>query len=70
MNENTLLYEFKKLPEGLQKDALHYIILLREEFEKKANPNPNKRVYGISKDKYQLSNDFDEPLEEFNEYMR
>lgn len=69
MNENTLLYEFKKLPENLQNDALHYIIFLRDELEKKSNSNKKNRIYGISKGKYQLSDDFDEPLEDFHEYM-
>ncbi len=69
MSTITILKKFEKLPE-------HYKIevnALIEDLLKKANIGEpvNKKSrggLGISKGLYNMSNDFDEPLEDFKEY--
>jgi hypothetical protein len=67
----------KKLPESLQVEVFHYIEYLRnnsdlpvkdtvEDLEEK---QPKKRDgFGIWKSKISMSEDFDAPMEEFEEY--
>ncbi len=70
MVENTLLYEIEQLPDTLKQDALNYIFYLKKEYLHPTIPKKNaKRIFGIVKGKYKLAPDFDEPLEDFKEYM-
>ncbi len=70
MAENTLLYEIEQLPDTLKQDALNYIFYLKKEYLLPIKPKKNeKRIFGRVKGKYKLAPDFDEPLEDFKEYM-
>ncbi len=70
MAENTLLYEIEQLPDTLKQDALNYIFYLKNEYLLPTIPKKNaKRIFGRVKRKYKLAPDFDEPLEDFKEYM-
>jgi hypothetical protein len=74
----------KKLPESLQVEVFHYIEYLRNNYAKQSNENitdlpvkdtieekqPKKRDgFGIWKGKISMSEEFDAPMEEFEEYM-
>jgi hypothetical protein len=71
MIENNILYEINQLPENLKLEALHYILFLKKEYLKSNNiiNKSDKRIFGRVKGKYKLAADFDEPLEDFKEYM-
>lgn len=77
MLQTELLETFNKLPEPLQKEVLHYAEFLAEKCIKDSPENgqttegkPGKRgIFGIWKGKIKMADDFDEPLEEFKEYM-
>jgi hypothetical protein len=70
MNENIILYEINQLPENLKLEALHYILFLKKEYlESNIINKSDKRIFGRVKGKYQLAPDFDEPLDDFKEYM-
>ena len=64
---NTMLYnKIKSLPENLQSEASDFIDFLLKKNQKK---NGIKRKAGFLKGKIKMSADFDEPLEDFKEYM-
>ncbi|MGZ3872658.1 MAG: type II toxin-antitoxin system VapB family antitoxin [Mucilaginibacter sp.] len=63
-----------KLPENLKLKAERYIDALLDEAKKTANTNPKTEVngnrgYGSLKGKIWMSEDFNEPLEDFKDYM-
>ena len=72
---NTELALFKvviSLPESLKRELLHYAEYLREKYPN--NQQSQERIetesgYGSWAGKIIISDDFDEPLEDFAEYM-
>jgi hypothetical protein len=61
------------LPKELKEEAKKFIQKLSDKSDrnKKSNHKPliKKREFGSLKGKINLSDDFDSPLEEFNDYM-
>jgi hypothetical protein len=70
IEEKKILSQIEQLPENLKTEVLHYIEFLQEKHAKQTNPATNKkRKAGSAKGKYKPASDFDEPLEDFKEYM-
>ena len=70
MTDKSLILEIHQLPERLKQEVMHFIAFLKKEnVSQPEEPKAGKRVFGCSKGKYQLSPDFDEPLEDFKDYM-
>ena len=71
MTEELILSEVQQLPESLKQQVLHFVRFLRQEktFLQKTEPESGERIFGISKGKYQLTPDFDAPLDDFKDYM-
>ncbi len=69
--KNKILANLDKLPESLQLEILHYSEYLVSRYSQEDQPQKaNKRgCLGVLKDKIKISDDFDEPLEEMQEYM-
>lgn len=66
--ENQLLYsKLDQLPENLQSEVLDFIDFLLS----KSNPpvKKNSPKFGSAKGMIIMKDDFDEPLEDFKEYM-
>ncbi|NUQ22413.1 MAG: DUF2281 domain-containing protein [Saprospiraceae bacterium] len=71
MNEQRIIYEIYRLPESLKVEVMHFIEFLKNEYTTQpAKKSKGKRVFGRVKGKYILAPDFDEPLEDFKEYMQ
>lgn len=68
MTKEYLLEQIETLPDNLQQEVADFIGFLQEKYVKK-NP-PKERVFGIAKGMYEMAPDFDEPLEDFEEYMK
>lgn len=66
-----ILYTIAQMPEELKQELLHYAKYLFQNYSKvETQEKPTKRGgLGIWKDKIWISEDFDEPLEDFKEYM-
>jgi hypothetical protein len=64
--QNSVVEIFNRLHPEQQTELVHYA-----EFLLTKNPNPPQRVslFGLYKGKIFMSDDFDEPLEMFKEYM-
>ncbi|MEW6496357.1 MAG: DUF2281 domain-containing protein [Cyanobacteriota bacterium] len=72
MLQTTLLETLNKLPESLQQEVLHYAEFLAEKYAKQSQeeqPQKKKRKAGLLKGKIWMADDFDEPLEDFKDYM-
>ncbi len=71
--ESEILMTVSQLPDALKQEVLHYAEFLAEKHKKTLNSeNPEKkRRAGILKGTFvlPLPDDFDEPLEEFKDYM-
>lgn len=68
MDESTILSKFNTLPETLKKEVLDFMDFL---IQKKQNDSDNKHpVSGCMKGTFKMKVDFDEPLEDFQEYMK
>jgi len=68
MSEAVLLEKIKHLPKPYKEELIDFV----EQLEKKANKNKQKkseRGFGSLKGVFKMSDDFDEPLEDFKEYL-
>lgn len=75
--ETKILEIVSQMPEALKKELLHYTEYLfenysqAEEVSTSLEESKKKRGgFGILKGKLWVSEDFDEPLEDFKEYMQ
>jgi hypothetical protein len=67
--DNSVLYsKFNALPEQLKKEVEEFIDKLLAK-KNKQQPNPTQRTFGAAKGMLIMHDDFDEPLDEFKEYM-
>lgn len=73
MTSLSLYTKLETLPADLKKEAKNYIEKLIEKTKNKQESNNNKkianRVFGSLKGQIHLSDDFDDPLEDFKDYM-
>ena len=67
---NTILFEkINQLPDHLKVEVLDFVEFLEHKKASQFEKPLKKRVFGSAKGKYIMSADFDEPLEEFKDYM-
>lgn len=70
MKDSSLKYEIDSLPKALRDQVMDFIAFLVEKNKNpKDKPKAKKRQFGAGKGKVKMSNDFDEPLEDFKDYM-
>lgn len=71
MLETTIIEYLHKLPDSLQKEVLQYTQFLLETHNKTTSSPRKKRQAGFLKGTFALplAEDFNEPLEDFQEYM-
>ncbi|NEO03828.1 MAG: DUF2281 domain-containing protein [Moorea sp. SIO3I7] len=72
--DTEILQTVEKMPESLKQELLHYAKYLMANYSQDISPEQhavNKRRSGILKGTFvlPLPDDFDEPLEDFKEYM-
>ncbi|GAB3947059.1 hypothetical protein GCM10028805_18620 [Spirosoma harenae] len=67
MSTTALLTEIKSLPPELRREVEDFVAFLRTKIQRVTELK--EREFGYAKGKVRMSDDFDEPLDEFNEYM-
>jgi hypothetical protein len=67
IQDNQLLEEFHSLPPEKQAEVIDFIGYLKSKTEKVSVKQ--RKAYGSLKGTFTMSKDFDEPLEDFEEYM-
>jgi|JI9StandDraft_1071089.scaffolds.fasta_scaffold726004_1 outer membrane protein OmpA-like peptidoglycan-associated protein len=68
MTNASLNFEINNLPKSIRDEIKDFVdfLKLKNSKEKKIT----KREFGFGKGKVKLSNDFDDPLDEFKEYLK
>lgn len=65
----SLIASLEKLPEQLQQEVLHYAEFLATNYAQNNSQTPKRRQAGTMQGMFEMSEDFDAPLEDFQEYM-
>jgi hypothetical protein len=69
MTNTTLKFEINSLPKELRAEVADFVEFLKKKSKSKSKPKLKEREFGFAKGKIILSADFDEPLDEFKDYM-
>lgn len=65
--DNALLYsKLSRLPENLKSEVSDFIDFL---IIKNKKPNKHKPTFGSAKGMFKMKKNFDEPIEDFNDYQ-
>jgi hypothetical protein len=67
MTNTSLKIEINSLPKSLRDEVADFVEFLKQ--KSKTKSNLKAREFGYAKGKIKLADDFDEPLDEFNNYM-
>ena len=69
MTTFSLYKKLEKLPPNLKLEVQNFIDFLLENTSTQIEPPKNKREFGSLKGKIHISKDFDDPIDDFKEYM-
>ncbi len=69
MSAQQLYAQILSLPKEMQKEVALFVAFLKEKTRKDNMQKPLKRKAGLAKGLIKMSDDFDEPLDDFKEYM-
>ena len=67
MTDTTLKLEINSLPKEMRAEVADFVEFLKT--KSKSKPKLKAREFGFAKGKIKLAPDFDEPLDEFKEYI-
>jgi len=67
MTDLQLYSQISSLPADLKKEVSDFVEFLKQKTKSKAKPK--ERKFGYAKDFFKMTPDFDEPLEDFKDYM-
>lgn len=67
MTDIQLYSKISSLPTDLKKEVSDFVDFLKQ--KSKAEKKIQERKFGYAKDFFKMSPDFDEPLDDFKEYM-
>ncbi|MBX2904557.1 MAG: DUF2281 domain-containing protein [Taibaiella sp.] len=68
MTDLQLYTELSALPPSLKEEVKDFIAFLKAKAQKRDEPM-HKRQFGAAKGFFKMREDFDEPLEDFKDYM-
>ena len=69
MTDYILRLEINSLPKELRAEVADFVEFLKLKNKIKPNPMLKAREFGFAKGQIKLSSDFDEPLEDFKDYI-
>lgn len=70
MNDLALISDISSLPEDLKQEVVDFVAFLKQKTNKKTDkPKLKQRQFGIGKGSFIMAPDFDEPLDDFKDYM-
>lgn len=67
MNSLSAFIKLSQLPKNLQEEVMDFIDFLTN--KKNRDKTPKKPKFGSAKGMFEMSPDFDDPLDDFKEYM-
>lgn len=68
MSASQLAEEIASLPANLQEEVKEFIAALKAKAQNQPEPPLQERQFGAGKGLLTMSDDFDEPLEDFKDY--
>lgn len=68
MKATTFYEKFNKLPDNLKAEAINYLEYLEHKAQKNSTQG-KEAIPGLAKGMIKMRDDFDEPLDDFKEYM-
>lgn len=69
MNTTKFYEKFNKLPDHLKAEVMSFVEYLEHKAQKTESAKTTKRQAGLAKGMIKMRDDFDEPLDDFKEYM-
>jgi Protein of unknown function (DUF2281) len=69
MSNQVILAYMDKLPDSLKNEVIDFIEFLLLKNKNSIQNEKRRPKFGSAKGRYQMSSDFDAPLEDFKEYM-
>ena len=69
IQDKQLLDEFHALPPDKQAEVIDFLGYLRSKSLRSTHPKGPRGSYGSLKETFQMAEDFNEPLEDFRDYM-
>ena len=69
MNTQALVSVIDNLPLESKKEVINFVAFLQAKQERKIPKKKKQVIYGYAKDSITIKPGFDDPLEEFKEYM-
>ena len=69
MEEQYLLQKIRLLPNELKQEIMDFVEFLLNKYQGSSDPKM-KPQFGSAKGVFKMSPDFDEPLDDFAEYMK
>jgi hypothetical protein len=69
MSEIELMSKVSVLPKNLKEEVADYVDFLISKYLSQDNANNRPLKFGMMKGTFKMSDDFDEPLDDFKEYM-
>ncbi len=69
MSTQDQYIQIASLPEDVRKQVLDFIEFLMQRKNRPEEPKKGKRPIGLAKGMITIPDDFDEPLEDFKDYM-
>jgi hypothetical protein len=69
MTDLKLYTKISSLPNNLKLEVIDFVDFLSSKKKNVENSMKKKRVFGYAKDSIFIKSEFDEPLEDFKEYM-
>lgn len=70
MTDLKLYQKISSLPDALKSEVNDFVDFLKEKKVSKQSKIKTKRSFGFAKGAIQMSKDFDEPLEDFDDYLK
>ena len=67
MSDAQLFTEISSLPANLRQEVSDFVAFLK--YKKKQKTAVKKRQFGYAKGFFEMTKDFDKPLDDFKEYM-
>lgn len=69
MTDLSLYTKISTLPDSLKSEVIDFIDFLRSRKKKSEHSPKMQRIFGYAKGSIILKPNFDDPIEDFNEYM-
>lgn len=69
MTDIQLYTKISSLPENLKSEVIDFIDFLKSKPKNSKSTTQKKRIFGYAKDSIIIKPSFDEPLDDFKEYM-